>query len=119
MLVVSTVSRNLLIYIFLVSESIPVSITGCLKRVLGLQHISAHTVIRQDGGMGRSDPNRSASLFLSYNNYNNMYLKIVFQLQINNILAYYERFLVRFNTPSSINYLFHIKFNISIYWIQE
>ena len=68
MLVVSTVSRNLLIYIFLVSESIPVSITGCLKRVLGSQDISAHTVTRQDGGMGRStslDPNKSASLFLS------------------------------------------------------
>ena len=29
---------------FLVSESIPVSITGCLKRVLGSQDISAHTV---------------------------------------------------------------------------
>ena len=69
MVVVSIVSRNLLIYIFLVSESIPVSITGCLKRVLGSQDVSAHTVIRQDGGMGRSasfDPNKSASLFLSY-----------------------------------------------------
>ena len=47
------VSRNLLIYIFLVSESIPVSITGCLKRLLGLQDKSAHIVTRQDGGMGR------------------------------------------------------------------
>ena len=68
MLVVSTVSRNLLIYIFLVSESIPVSITGCLKRSSGLQDSLAHTVTRQDGGMGRStslDPNKSASLFLS------------------------------------------------------
>ena len=61
------VSRNLLIYIFLVSQSIPVSVTGCLKRLLGLQDKSAHIVTRQDGGMGRSfDPNRSASLFLSY-----------------------------------------------------
>ena len=77
MLVVSTVSRNLLIYIFLVSESIPVSITGCLKRVLELQHISAHTVIRQDGGMGRSVPNRSASLFLSYNNNNNYSANVI------------------------------------------
>ena len=77
MLVVSTVSRNLLIYIFLVSESIPVSTTGCLKRVLGLQHISAHTVIRQDGGMGRSVPNRSASLFLSYNNNNNYSANVI------------------------------------------
>ena len=60
------VSRNLLIYIFLVLQSIPVSVTGCLKRLLGLQNKSAHTVIRQDGGMGRSlDPNRSASLFIS------------------------------------------------------
>ena len=60
------VSRNLLIYIFLVLQSIPVRVTGCLKRILGLQDKSAHTVIRQDGGMGRSlDPNRSASLFIS------------------------------------------------------
>ena len=69
MLVVSTVSRNLLIYILLVSESIPVSITGCLRRSSGLQDSLAHTVTRQDGGMGRSpsfDPNKSASLFLSY-----------------------------------------------------
>ena len=68
MLVVSFVSRNLLIYIFLVSESIPVSFTGCLKRVLGSQDASAHTVTRQDGGIGRStsfEPKRSASLFLS------------------------------------------------------
>ena len=47
------VSRNLLIYIFLVSESIPVSVTGCLKRLLGLQDKSAHIVTRQYGGMGR------------------------------------------------------------------
>ena len=61
------VSRNLLMYIFLVSESIPVSVTGCLKRLLGLLDKSAHTVTRQDGGMGRwFDPNRSASLFLNY-----------------------------------------------------
>ena len=60
------VSRNLLIYIFLVLQSIPVSVTGCLKRILGLQDKSAHTVTRHDGGMGRSlDPNRSASLFIS------------------------------------------------------
>ena len=60
------VSRNLLIYIFLVLQFIPVSVTGCLKRILGLQDKSAHIVIRQDGGMGRSlDPNRSASLFIS------------------------------------------------------
>ena len=66
------VSRNLLIYIFLVLQSIPVSVTGCLKRLSGLQDKSAHIVIRQDGGMGRSfDPNRSASLFISwdYRNY--------------------------------------------------
>ena len=59
-------SRNLLINIFLVLQSIPVSVTGCLKRILGLQDESAHIVTRQDGGMGRSfDPNRSASLFIS------------------------------------------------------
>ena len=57
------VSRNLLIYVL---QFIPVSVTGCLKRILGLQDKSAHIVIRQDGGMGRSlDPNRSASLFIS------------------------------------------------------
>ena len=60
------VSRNLLIYIFLVLQSIPVSVTGYLKRSSGSQDSLAHTVIRQDGGMGRSiDPNRSASLFTS------------------------------------------------------
>ena len=60
------VSRNLLIYIFLVLQSIPVSVTGCLKRFSGSQDSLAHTVTRQDGGMGRSfDPNRSASLFIS------------------------------------------------------
>ena len=55
-------------YIFLVSESIPVSITGCLKRSSGSHDSLAHTVTRQDGGMGRStsfDLNKSASLFLS------------------------------------------------------
>ena len=94
MLVVSTVSRNLLIYIFLVSQSIPVSITGCLKRSSGLQDTLAHTVIRQDGGMGRSVPNRSASLFLSYNNNNDynanviIYQKIVFQWEIHKINTY-------------------------------
>ena len=63
-----------MIYIILVSESITVSITGCLKRSSGSQDSLAHTVIRQDGRMGRWDPNRSASLFLSYNydNYNIM-----------------------------------------------
>ena len=60
------VSRNLLIYIFLVLQSIPVSVTGCLKRSSGSQDSLPHTVIKQDGGMGRSlDPNRSASLFIS------------------------------------------------------
>ena len=77
MVVVSIVSRNLLIYIFLVSESIPVSITGCLKRILGSEDVSAHRVIRQDGGMGRSDPNRSASLFLSYYNYMNYNANVI------------------------------------------
>ena len=76
-LVDSTVSRNLLIYIFLVSESIPFSITGCLKRSSELQDSLAHTVTRQDGGMGRSDPNRSASLFLNYNNYNNYNANVI------------------------------------------
>ena len=42
------VSRNLLIYIFLVLQSIPVSVTGCLKRSSGSQDSLAHTVIRQE-----------------------------------------------------------------------
>ena len=92
MLVVSSVSRNLLIYIFLVSESSPVSITGCLKRSSGLQDTLAHTVTRQDGGIGRSDPNRSASLFLSYYNYNNYNA---------NVIIYQKHFNCR-STKSSI-----------------
>ena len=55
-----------MIYIFFVFESIPVSVTGRLKRSLGLEKRSAHTVIKQDGGIGRShDPNRSASFFVT------------------------------------------------------
>ena len=65
--VLVVVSRNLEMYIFFVLQCIPVSVTGCLKRILGSQDKSANTVTRQDGGMGSSIvPNRSASLFRSY-----------------------------------------------------
>ena len=74
---VTYLCRNLLIYTFLVSESISAIITGCLKRSSGLQDSLAHTGTKQDGGMGRSDPNRLASLFLSYNNYKNYNANVI------------------------------------------
>ena len=66
-MLVSTSSKNRLIYILSTLQSIPSIVTGCLKRSSGSQDSLAHTVIKHDGGMGRSfDPNRSASLLLSY-----------------------------------------------------
>ena len=66
-LVVSGISRNRRMNIFAVSESIPFNGTGWLKRVLGLQDRSVHTVKRQEGGSWMScEPYKSTSLFLSY-----------------------------------------------------
>ena len=62
--VVSTVSKNRLICILCVLQHTPKRLTSRKKCISGLQETSAHTVNRQDGGIGRRfDENRSTSLF--------------------------------------------------------